>query len=40
MDINSLKVEELKNELKKRNINLPKNAKKKELQDLLMNRDK
>jgi len=40
IDINSLKVEELKNELKKRNIEIPKNAKKKDLQELLMNTDK
>ena len=40
MDINSLKVEELKNELKKRNIEIPKNAKKKDLQELLINSDK
>jgi predicted HTH domain antitoxin len=38
--VNSLKVEELKNELKKRNIDIPKNAKKKDLQELLMNSDK
>ena len=40
LDINSLRVEDLKNELKKRNVNFPKNAKKKDLQDLLMNLDK
>ena len=40
LDINSLKVEDLKNELKKRNVDIPKYAKKKELQDLLMNSDK
>lgn len=40
IDINSLKVEELKNELKKRNISIPKNAKKKDLQKLLMNSSK
>jgi len=40
IDINSLKVEELKNVLKKRNIEIPKNAKKKDLQELLMNTDK
>ena len=40
IDINSLKVDELKNELKKRNIDIPKNAKKKDLQELLINSDK
>ena len=40
IDINSLKVDELKNELKKRNIEIPKNAKKKDLQELLINSDK
>ena len=40
LDINSLKVEDLKNELKKRNVNIPKNSKKKDLQELLMNLDK
>lgn len=40
LDITSLRVEELKNELKKRNINIPKNAKKKDLQELLVNSDK
>ena len=40
IDINSLKVEELKNELKKRNIGIPKNAKKKDLQELLLNSNK
>ena len=40
IDINLLKVEELKNELKKRNVDIPKNAKKKDLQELLMNIDK
>ena len=37
IEINSMKVEELKNELKKRSIEIPKNAKKKDLQELLMN---
>jgi hypothetical protein len=32
---NKLKVDELKNELKKRNINFPKNARKNELIELL-----
>ena len=40
IDINSLKVDELKNEIKKRNIDIPKNAKKKDLQELLINSDK
>jgi len=40
IDINSLKVDELKNELKRRNIDIPKNAKKKDLQELLINSDK
>ena len=40
LDINSLRVEDLKNELKKRNVDIPKNAKKKDLQELLMNLDK
>ena len=40
LDLNSLKVEELKNELKKRNVKIPKNAKKKDLQELLMDLDK
>ena len=40
IEINSMKVEELKNELKKRSIEIPKNAKKKDLQELLMNSDK
>ena len=40
IDINSLTVDELKNELKKRKVNIPKNAKKKDLQELLMNYDK
>ena len=35
-----LKVEELKNELKKRNIDIPKNAKKKDLQEILINTQK
>ena len=36
-DINNLTVEKLKEELKNRKIDFPKNAKKKELQDLLIN---
>ena len=40
IDINSLRVEDLKNELKKRNVDIPKTAKKKDLQELLMNLDK
>ena len=40
LDINSLRVEDLKNELKKRKVNIPKNSKKKDLQELLMNLDK
>ena len=40
LDIYSLRVEDLKNELKKRKVNIPKNAKKKDLQELLMNLDK
>ena len=35
-----MRVEDLKNQLKKRKVNIPKNAKKKDLQDLLMNLDK
>ena len=33
-------MEDLKNELKKRKVNVPKNAKKKDLQELLINLDK
>ena len=40
IDIHSLTVDELKNELKKRKVNIPKNAKKKDLQELLINIDK
>ena len=40
LDIYSLRVEDLKTELKKRNVNIPKNAKKKDLQELLLNLDK
>ena len=40
LDINSLRAEDLKNELKKRNVNIPKNSKKKDLQELLMKLDK
>ena len=36
-DINNLTVEKLKEELKNRKIDFPKNAKKKELIDLLLN---
>jgi predicted HTH domain antitoxin len=35
--LNALNVDKLKEELKKRNIDFPKNAKKKDLQELLMN---
>jgi hypothetical protein len=34
-----LKVDDLKNELKKRNISYPKNARKNELVDLLLKKD-
>ena len=40
LDISSLRVEDLKNELKKRKVNIPKNSKKKDLQELLMKLDK
>ena len=39
-DINSLTIEKLKEELKNRKIDFPKNAKKKDLQDLLINSTK
>jgi hypothetical protein len=39
-DINSLTIEKLKEELKNRKIDFPKNAKKKDLQDLLINSNK
>ena len=39
-DINSLTVDKLKEELKNRKIDFPKNAKKKDLQDLLINSTK
>ena len=39
-NINNLTVEKLKEELKNRGIDFPKNAKKKELQDLLINSNK
>ena len=37
LDINNLTVDKLKEELKNRKIDFPKNAKKKDLQDLLIN---
>ena len=40
LDINSLTVDKLKEELKNRKIDFPKNAKKKDLQDLLINSTK
>jgi hypothetical protein len=39
-NINNLTVEKLKEELKNKGIDFPKNAKKKELQDLLINSNK
>ena len=40
IDIHSLTVEELRNELKNRKINIPKNSKKKDLHELLLNFNK
>ena len=40
LDINSLTVDKLKEELKNRKIDFPKTAKKKELMDLLINSNK
>ena len=37
LDLNTLTVDKLKEELKNRKIDFPKNAKKKDLQDLLLN---
>ena len=37
LDLNTLTVDKLKEELKNRNIDFPKNAKKKDLQELLIN---
>ena len=40
LDINNMTVDKLKEELKNRKIDFPKNAKKKDLQDLLINSTK
>jgi len=40
VDLNSLTVDKLKEELKSRKIDFPKNAKKKDLQELLINSNK
>ena len=40
LDLNTLTVDKLKEELKNRKIDFPKNAKKKDLQDLLINSTK